>query len=152
MYFGGKEVPVRYFVLRGSRSKTNQRRECWYDVEFICGLNQQSVTESASPASLVSLYLLFMSLAVWAMAVMVSSKPTLCLDSISLLAMVQSCPRLNSAECASLDARHLHVSGDRVTCHSQMMLQCRFSGIFEDARRSIVCSRNQCSSHRRCVH
>ena len=60
------------------------------DVGFKSRHNQQSVTDSASPASLVSLYLLFISLPVWAMAVIVSSKPTLCLDSISLLAMAQA--------------------------------------------------------------
>ena len=38
--------------------------------------HQQSVTDSASPASLVSLYLLFMSLAVSARAMMVSSRLT----------------------------------------------------------------------------
>ena len=37
--------------------------------------DQQSTTERASPASLVSLYLLFMSLAVWARAATVSSRP-----------------------------------------------------------------------------
>src|SRR5277367_6128043 len=33
------------------------------------------------------------------------------------------CPGLNSTECAPLDTRDLHVPGDGVTCHSQMMLQ-----------------------------
>ena len=47
-------------------------------------------SRSASPASLVSLYLLFISLAVCAMAVIVSSRPTRWLDAISLLAMAQA--------------------------------------------------------------
>ena len=49
--------------------------------------DQQSVTERARPASLVSLYLLFMSLAVSARAITVASKSTRCLDAISLLAI-----------------------------------------------------------------
>jgi len=48
--------------------------------------DQQSVTERARPASLVSLYLLFISLAVWARAITVSSKLTRCLDAISFVA------------------------------------------------------------------
>src|SRR4029077_9836028 len=51
---------------------------------------QQSVTERASPASLVSLYLLFISLAVWANAAIVSSRPTRWLAAISLLAIAQA--------------------------------------------------------------
>src|SRR5437879_95858 len=34
------------------------------------------------------------------------------------------CPCLDGAECTPLDTRDLHVPGDGVTCHSQMMLQC----------------------------
>ena len=49
--------------------------------------DQQSVTERARPASLVSLYLLFISFAVWASANTVSSKLIRCLDAISLLAI-----------------------------------------------------------------
>ena len=51
------------------------------------GFDQQSVTDRARPASLVSLYLLFMSLAVSARAITVASKSTRCLDAISLLAI-----------------------------------------------------------------
>jgi hypothetical protein len=50
-------------------------------------IDQQSTTERASPASLVSLYLLFMSLAVWANAITVASKSMRCRDAISLLAI-----------------------------------------------------------------
>ena len=49
--------------------------------------DQQSTTERARPASLVSLYLLFISFAVWASANTVSSKLIRCLDAISLLAI-----------------------------------------------------------------
>ena len=49
--------------------------------------DQQSVTERARPASLVSLYLLFMSLAVSARAATVASRLTRCLDATSLLAI-----------------------------------------------------------------
>src|SRR6186997_154086 len=52
--------------------------------------DQQSTTERARPASLVSLYLLFMSLAVWARASTVASKSTRCLDAISLLAIAKA--------------------------------------------------------------
>jgi hypothetical protein len=48
---------------------------------------QQSTTDWARPASLVSLYLLFISFAVCASANTVSSKLTRCLDAISLLAI-----------------------------------------------------------------
>jgi hypothetical protein len=54
---------------------------------LVAPLDQQSTTERANPASLVSLYLLFMSLAVWARACTVASKSTRCLDAISLLAI-----------------------------------------------------------------
>src|ERR1044072_9214074 len=50
-------------------------------------LDQQRTTERARPASLVSLYLLFMSFAVSARACTVASKSTRCLDAISLLAI-----------------------------------------------------------------
>src|SRR5258708_3102071 len=50
-------------------------------------LDQQSTTERANPASLVSLYLLFMSFAVSASAITVASKSTRCLEAISLLAI-----------------------------------------------------------------
>ena len=49
--------------------------------------DQQSVTETARPASLVSLYLLFMSLAVSARAMTVASKSMRCREAISLLAI-----------------------------------------------------------------
>src|SRR4029453_8728115 len=48
--------------------------------------DQQSTTDRARPASLVSLYLLFMSFAVWARAATVASRLTRCLDAISFLA------------------------------------------------------------------
>src|SRR3954470_18111831 len=48
---------------------------------------QQSTTDWARPASLVSLYLLFMSFAVSARAITVASKSMRCLDEISLLAI-----------------------------------------------------------------
>ena len=44
---------------------------------------QQSTTDWARPASLVSLYLLFISFAVWARAMTVSSKSMRCRDAIS---------------------------------------------------------------------
>ena len=50
-------------------------------------VDQQSTTDKARPASLVSLYLLFISFAVWASANTVSSKLIRCLDAISLLAI-----------------------------------------------------------------
>ncbi len=56
-------------------------------LEALPSLDQQSTTERANPASLVSLYLLFMSLAVSASAITVASKSTRCLEAISLLAI-----------------------------------------------------------------
>src|SRR6185369_795913 len=57
---------------------------------------QQSTTERARPASLVSLYLLFISLAVWASAITVSSNPTRCRDAISLLAIAYAVQALTA--------------------------------------------------------
>src|SRR5215203_5588523 len=59
-------------------------------------VDQQSTTERARPASLVSLYLLFMSLAVWARAMTVASKLTRCLDAISLLAITKAVQALTA--------------------------------------------------------
>src|SRR5215468_8794683 len=50
-------------------------------------LDQQSVTDNARPASLVSLYLLFMSFAVSASAWIVASRSIRCREAISLLAI-----------------------------------------------------------------
>src|SRR3954451_14639836 len=63
------------------------RRTIRREFERGAPFNQQSTTDWARPASLVSLYLLFMSLAVWARAMTVSSKLTRCLEAISLLAI-----------------------------------------------------------------
>src|SRR5262245_19378819 len=52
--------------------------------------DQHSTTDCASPASLVSLYLPFMSFAVSANATIVSSRFTRCLDAISLVAIMKA--------------------------------------------------------------
>src|SRR6185369_17841592 len=59
------------------------------DPEFHRGapFDQQRVTDCARPASLVSLYLLFMSFAAGARAITVSSKSMRCLEAIALLAI-----------------------------------------------------------------
>src|SRR5262245_55332924 len=57
---------------------------------------QQSTTDTARPASLVSLYLLFISLAVWAIAVMVASRSIRCLEAISLLAIAHAVQALTA--------------------------------------------------------
>src|SRR4029079_6216813 len=57
---------------------------------------QQSTTDCVCPRSLVSLYLLFISLAVWASAITVSSKLTRCLDAISLLAIASAVQALTA--------------------------------------------------------
>src|SRR4030095_11101284 len=61
----------------------------------------------------------------------------------------ESSPSLDCAKRTSLDARNLHVTGDWVACHSQVMLQSRFRSIFNYTRFGIVNSRDQCRSHRR---
>ena len=70
--------------MRGGGSSRNHARTSF---ERGASFDQQSTTERARPASLVSLYLLFISFAVWASAITVSSKLTRCLDAISLLAI-----------------------------------------------------------------
>src|SRR5260221_12591833 len=74
--------------LLAARSSTRVERRVRFD--------QQSVTERARPASLVSLYLLFMSFAVWARAITVASKLTRCLDAISLLAIAKAVQALTA--------------------------------------------------------
>jgi hypothetical protein len=67
-----------------SPQKTQSRKRSFFCVLGVLGserlldfeFHQQSVTDKASPASLVSLYLLFMSLAVSARAMMVWSRLT----------------------------------------------------------------------------
>src|SRR5437773_6063213 len=72
-----------YRAVRNGGSQNDPQAEFERGARF----DQQSVTERARPASLVSLYLLFMSLAVSARAITVASKSTRCLDATSLLAI-----------------------------------------------------------------
>jgi hypothetical protein len=58
-----------------------------FTTSYVQGVGQQSTTDRASPASLVSLYLLFMSFAVSASAWIVASRSTRCREAISLLAI-----------------------------------------------------------------
>src|SRR3954447_7229884 len=67
----------------GGSSQNARRRE----FERGAPIDQQSTTDCARPASLVSLYLPFMSFAVCASASTVSSKLIRCRDAISLLAI-----------------------------------------------------------------
>src|SRR6187200_2059620 len=82
-----EKFPMTWRVIAGKQKeaprRTIPRPSSIEEPQF----DQQSTTDWARPASLVSLYLLFMSLAVWARAVTVSSKLTRCLDAISLLAI-----------------------------------------------------------------
>ena len=90
---------------------------------------QQSVTDTASPPSEVSLYFAFISFAVSAMAATVVSKSTRRCTGISLLAISEAGPRLHRAEGAALDAGHLHEARDRIAGHAEMVLQRRFRGV-----------------------
>ncbi len=56
-------------------------------------------------------------------------------------------PGLDCTECAALDARDLHKTGDRVAGHAQVMLQSRFGGILNHQRFCVVRSSNQCRRH-----
>ena len=61
--------------------------------------------------------------AVSAIALTVVSKSTRRLAGISLLRDHEAGPRLHRAERASLDARNLHESGDRIAGHPEVMLR-----------------------------
>src|SRR6476469_7789818 len=58
------------------------------------------------------------------------------------------CPCLDRTERASLDTRNLHVPGDRVTRHSEVMLESGFRRVFYHKRWRIVRGGDECSSHR----
>src|SRR3954451_19776203 len=47
-------------------------------------------------------------------------------------------PSLDRAEGAALDARNLHITGDRVAGHPQVMLQSRFGRVLDDQRWCVV--------------
>src|SRR5258705_13402885 len=61
-----------------------------------------------------------------------------------------SCPCLDRAECASLDARNLNKSGHWIAGHSQVMFQCGLRGVLHDSGFRAVCCCGQCRRHCRC--
>ena len=79
------------------------------------------------------LVLAVISFAVWASANTVSSKLIRRLDAISLLAIAQAVAGLDRAECAALDARNLHVTGDRIARHPSRADSAAFSTTSDDA-------------------
>ena len=81
-----RTYPVTWRAIAGKQWGSSSNPA---EAEFERGapFDQQSVTERARPASLVSLYFAFMSLAVSARAITVASKSTRCRDAISLLAI-----------------------------------------------------------------
>ena len=58
-------------------------------------------------------------------------------------------PRLNGAECATLDAGHLHVTCDGVTSHAQVMFEGRLGCIFDDLGRAVHDLGNEGGGHGR---
>src|SRR4249919_4013299 len=86
------DLTSRRLDINGGRPSNCPREKFEREPPF----RQQSVTERARPASLVSLYLLFMSFAVWARAITVASKSTRCLDAISLLAIAYAVQALTA--------------------------------------------------------
>ena len=75
-----------------------------------------------------------MSFAVWARAMTVSSKSTRCRDAISLLAIAYAVQALTAPKAQRSMHGHLHVPGDRVAGHAQVMLQRRFGRVLDDQR------------------
>jgi len=57
-------------------------------------------------------------------------------------------PRFHGAEGAAFDAGHLHVSGNRITRHSEVMLERRFRGVLDFERRGARDLRDECRGHR----
>src|SRR4029453_8280171 len=82
--------------LCSNEARTTRRSRVTVLTSSESPLDQQRTTERANPASLVSLYLLFMSFAVWARACTVASKLTRCLDAISLLAIAKAVQALTA--------------------------------------------------------
>ena len=111
---------------------------------------QQSTTETANPPSEVSLYLEFISLAVSAIAVTVVSKSTRAVNRNLIAGDHEPGPRLDGAEGASLDARHLHESGDRVAGHAQVMFRAPIQRAFATTRLGMSWAwATQCRAHGR---
>ena len=52
-------------------------------------------------------------------------------------------PGLDGPECAPLDTRHLHVPGDRVAGHAEVMLQRRLGGILDHEGRCVIGGRRR---------
>src|SRR5262249_9699695 len=51
-------------------------------------------------------------------------------------------PRLDGAKGTSLDTRDLHVTGNRVASHAEVMFESRFRGVLNHPRLSIECGSN----------
>ena len=79
----------------------------------------------------------------------VASRSTRCLACDLIAGDRVSGPGLDGAECASLNARDLNESRNRVAGHSQMMFQRRLRRVLDDPGTRIVCRRDQCRGHRR---
>ena len=90
---------------------------------------QQSTTETARPPSEVSLYFEFISLAVSAIAFDRRVEVDAAVGRDLVARDHEAGPRLDRAERAALDAGHLHVAGDRVAGHAEVMLQRRLGGV-----------------------
>ena len=114
------------------------------------GLLRESVTETASPPSDVSLYFEFISFAVSAIAATVVSKSTRRFAGISLLAIMNPGSTTTGAIGAALDAGHLDEPGDRIAGQPQVMLQGRLRGIGDDLRIEVVGLGDQRGAHRGC--
>src|SRR5262252_4439049 len=82
----GPQILVHPFSV-GYVQLTDGGGECVRYLQFHRLIYQQRTTDTASPASLVSLYLLFISLAVCAIAVIVASRSMRWRLAISLLAI-----------------------------------------------------------------
>ena len=59
-------------------------------------------------------------------------------------------PRLDRAECAPLDAWHLHEAGDRIAGHAEVMLQRRLGGVGDHLMAEVVrlCDERRAHSRR----
>ena len=99
--------------------------------------------ETARPPSDVSLYLEFISLAVSAIAFTVVSKSTRRFGRDLVARDHEAGPRLDRAERAALDARHLHEAGDRIAGHAEVVLQRRLRGVGDDLVAEVVRLRDE---------
>ena len=110
---------------------------------------QQSTTDTARPPSDVSLYFAFISFAVSAIAVDGGVEIDAAIRRDLVARDHEAGPRLDRAERAALDARHLDEAGHRIARHAEVVLQRRLRRVGDDLMIEVVRLRDERRAHRR---